>query len=195
MFKTRRPAARSPDHFTRNATCTQMTAVPVCSASREFSVSSKQVFDAFVDPARLARWWAAPESTIPVCEFEARPGGGIRIETRAPNGAIQQLIGAVEEIEAPGKLIFTSAALDETGRALSKVRTEVSIEDAGGRASLSLQAWVIQKSGSGAEFQLAEMRTGWAQSLERLGDLLGTSGQDGEPAEVIGLAACQVPAG
>lgn len=109
----------------------------------------------------------------PVCKFEARPGGGIRIDMRGPDGVVYPMTGAVEEIEAPGKLVFMSAALDDTGRAMLKVRTVVDLTDLGNGTRLSLRAYVIEKSSAAARY-LAGMEAGWGQSLARLGSLLGT---------------------
>lgn len=54
--------------------------------SREVPVKPPQVFAAFSDPARLARWWgpAGFTNTFHVCEF--RPGGRWSFTMHAPNG-------------------------------------------------------------------------------------------------------------
>lgn len=144
-----------------------------CSIDREFPFPVDQVFDAWTDAALLARWWGPEDFVTPVCKFEARPGGGIRIDMRGPDGVVYPMTGAVEEIEAPGKLVFMSAALDDTGRAMLKVRTVVDLTDLGNGTRLSLRAYVIEKSSAAARY-LAGMEAGWGQSLARLGSLLGT---------------------
>ncbi len=159
-----------------------MSSEPACSLSRDFPASPQQVFDAWTDPSRLALWWGPRESTAEVCDFQSKPGGGIRIDLRGRDGAIERMIGAMEEIEAPGMLVFTSAVLDDTGRALFKVRTAVSIGGVNGHSTLELRVWVIQKSGAAAEIILAGMKPAWAQSLDRLSaclaDVPDDAGQD-----------------
>ena len=144
-----------------------------CSVERDLNFPAEQVFDAWIDPLLLTRWWGPEGFTNPVCEFEARPGGGIRIDMRGPDGVTYAMTGAVEEIEVPRKLVFTSAALDDTGRAMFKVRTVVGFQDRGGRTSLSLQAYVIEKTSAAARY-LAGMEAGWSESLARLDSLLGS---------------------
>lgn len=144
-----------------------------CSLARDFNYPAEQVFDAWIDASLLCRWWGPEGFTNPVCELEAKPGGGIRIDMRGPDGVVYPMTGAVEEIEAPAKLVFTSAALDDTGRAMLKVRTVVEFTDHGGRTSLSLRAYVMEKTSAAAR-ALAGMEAGWAQSLARLETLLGS---------------------
>jgi uncharacterized protein YndB with AHSA1/START domain len=161
-------------------------ASPTCSFNREFNSPAEQVFEAWTDPALLAQWWGPHGFTNPVCEFEPRPGGGIRIDMRGPDGVVYQMTGAVEEVDAPRKLVFTSAALDETGRAVFKVRTVVELAGDDGHTSLSLQAFVIGKTSAAAQF-LAGMEGGWTQSLERLEALLGT------PREIVSTRIFNAP--
>lgn len=144
----------------------------VCSLDRELPFPVERVFDAWTDAALLARWWGPGGFTNPVCEFEARPAGGIRIDTRGPDGVVYPTTGAVEEIEAPGRLVFTSAALDETGRAMFKVRAIVECIASGTGTALSLRVHVIGKTPAATRI-LAGMEAGCAQSLGRLETLLG----------------------
>ena len=155
-----------------------MSPEPAYTLARQFNSPPEQVFEAWTRAALLAEWWGPHEFTNPVCEFEARPGGGIRIDMKGPDGVVYPMTGAVEEIEAPGKLVFSSVALDETGRALFKVRTAVSIVEENGRSSLEIKAWITQKASSAADAHLAGMRAGWTQSLERL-DALLRQGREG----------------
>ncbi|MBI2815241.1 MAG: SRPBCC domain-containing protein [Opitutae bacterium] len=54
--------------------------------SREIPASPEQVFAAFTDPVRLARWWgpAGFTNTFTLCEF--KPGGRWVYTMHAPNG-------------------------------------------------------------------------------------------------------------
>ena len=143
-----------------------------CSLDREFPFPADQVFDAWTDASLLARWWGPEDFKTSVCEFEARPGGGIRIDLRAPDGVVYPMTGAVEEIEVPGRLVFTSAALDDTGRAMLKLRTTVECTSHGSWTSLSLRVHVIEKTSAAARL-LAGMEAGWSLSFVRLEALLG----------------------
>ncbi len=55
--------------------------------SRLLNAGPDQVFRAFSDPARLARWWGPKGFTSTFHEFDLRPGGTWRFILYGPNGA------------------------------------------------------------------------------------------------------------
>jgi uncharacterized protein YndB with AHSA1/START domain len=134
---------------------------------RIFNAPRNLVFRAWTDPERLKRWWGPKGFTNPVCEMDARPGGAIRIQMRAPNGDEHRMTGVVQEIVEPERLVFLSAALDKEGRAMFEIRNEVSFADQGSRTRLTLRASVV-KSTEFAPQYLAGMEMGWSLSLDRL---------------------------
>jgi uncharacterized protein YndB with AHSA1/START domain len=52
---------------------------------RVLSASPEQVFDAFLDPAKLVKWWEPQGFSIIHCEVEAKAGGKWRIGMQSPN--------------------------------------------------------------------------------------------------------------
>ncbi|MGB7036228.1 MAG: SRPBCC domain-containing protein, partial [Xanthobacteraceae bacterium] len=56
--------------------------------TRSFDAPRALVFRAWTDAAQLAQWWGPQGFTNPVCEFEARLGGKIRIHMRSPDGTL-----------------------------------------------------------------------------------------------------------
>ena len=54
--------------------------------SREFQAGPAAVFDAFRDPARLARWWGPAGFSSTFHTFEFTPGGAWRFTMHGPNG-------------------------------------------------------------------------------------------------------------
>ena len=67
--------------------------------SREIPASADQVFAAFTDPQRLARWWgpAGFFNTFKICEF--RPGGRWSYVMHGPKGANFQNESVFAEVE------------------------------------------------------------------------------------------------
>jgi len=55
-------------------------------STRVFAASPGQLYQAFADPAVLARWWGPDGFTNVVQEFDLRPGGKWRLVMRAPSG-------------------------------------------------------------------------------------------------------------
>lgn len=76
------------------------------STSREIPASVEQVFAAFSDPERLARWWgpAGFTNTFNVCEF--RTGGRWSYVMHGPNGGNYPNESVFAEIEAPAKVVI-----------------------------------------------------------------------------------------
>lgn len=69
--------------------------------SREIPATPEQVFAAFSDPVRLARWWgpAGFTNTFSVCEF--RTGGRWSFVMHGPNGRDFPNESIFAEIAAP----------------------------------------------------------------------------------------------
>ncbi len=135
--------------------------------TRVFDAPREVVFRAWTDPERLKRWWGPKDFTNPVCEVDVRTGGAIRIDMRAPDGAVYPMTGAFIEIVEPERLVFTSAALDKQGEPLFEVLNTVTFAEEGGKTKLTLHASVSKVRGEAAP-HLAGMEQGWSQSLDRL---------------------------
>lgn len=73
--------------------------------SRDIPASPDQVFAAFSDPERLARWWgpAGFTNTFNVCEFA--PGGRWSFVMHGPNGAEFRNESVFAELEPPTKVV------------------------------------------------------------------------------------------
>ncbi len=78
--------------------------------TREIPASIHQVFAAFSDPARLARWWG-PEAftnTFTVCEF--RTGGRWCFVMHAPNGRDFPNESTFAEVVPPQRVVVEHAS-------------------------------------------------------------------------------------
>jgi uncharacterized protein YndB with AHSA1/START domain len=73
--------------------------------SREIPATAQQVFAAFSDAERLARWWGPKgfTNTFKVCEF--KPGGRWSFIMHAPNGGEHPNESVFTEIESPRKVV------------------------------------------------------------------------------------------
>jgi len=142
--------------------------------SRVFKAPRQLVFQAFTDPKHLAQWWGPNGYTCPICEFDARPGGAIRIHMQASEGGFSHpMTGTVLEIAPPERLVFTAVPGDAENKPLAEVHTTVILLEKDGATHLTLEA-----RGKGlapiARMMLAGMNEGWSQSLDRLEGLLGS---------------------
>ena len=126
----------------------------------------------WTDPIHVAEWWGPSGFTNPVCEWDARPGGLIRIDMRAPDGTLFPMRGVFHEVIEPEFLDFTTTAFaDAEGSDQLHVRHNVTFEELDGKTKLTLQSRVV-KTTTATEPFVAGMEEGWKQSFDRLAALL-----------------------
>lgn len=73
---------------------------------RRFAAPRERVFDAFRDPARLARWWGPRGSVNEFREFDLRPGGRWRFTMWAPDGARHEMDKRFVAVEPPARVVL-----------------------------------------------------------------------------------------
>ena len=139
---------------------------------RQLAASRAVVWSAWTDPAQLARWWGPVGFANPRCEFDARPGGAIRIDMLAPDGAVYPMDGRIEEIVSPSRLVFATTALGPDGRRLFDILNRLELEESGGGTRLKLDVRVTAIHDPAAANHLPGMEVGWSMSLDRLAEAL-----------------------
>jgi len=152
--------------------------------TRDFDAPRRLVFQAWNEPAQVARWWGPDGFTNPVCELDARAGGAIRIHMRGPDGTLYPMTGTFREVAPPERVVFSSAALDGQGRPVLEVLTTVTFTERRGRTTVRLQAQVLEVAGEGTQY-VAGMREGWTQSLERLAEHLAATRSTASEREIV----------
>jgi uncharacterized protein YndB with AHSA1/START domain len=148
--------------------------------TRTFDAPRELVFRAWTDPEHVQRWWGPHGFTNPRCEWDARPGGTIHIDMTGPDGAVYPMTGRFQEVEPPQRLVFTSAALDDAGKAMFEVRNTVTFHEQGGKTMIRLEAVVIGVTAPVAGAYLRGMNEGWSQALDRLASHVATTASDRE---------------
>jgi uncharacterized protein YndB with AHSA1/START domain len=139
--------------------------------TRTFDAPRALVFKAWTDATMLAQWWGPKGFTNPVCEFDARVGGAIRIHMRAPDGAVYPMDGEIREIVPPERLVFTNNALDGEGRRVTEGLTTVTFAEEGGKTTLTLHTRGAAMVEIAVKY-LQGMEYGWGESIDKLADLL-----------------------
>jgi uncharacterized protein YndB with AHSA1/START domain len=76
---------------------------------RTFSATPDKVFQAWIDPSRMLKWFArgTEKNTITAMEADPRPGGKYRVVVRDVNGNTFHIAGTYREVSPPTKLVFT----------------------------------------------------------------------------------------
>jgi uncharacterized protein YndB with AHSA1/START domain len=142
--------------------------------TRVFDAPRSLVFKVWTEPNHVAHWWGPNGFTNPVCELDLRPAGAIHIDMRGPDGTVYPMTGFYQEIVEPELLVFTASALDVEGHPLFEVLTTVTFAEQGAKTTLTMHARVVTATPEAAP-HIAGMQEGWTQSLERLGEYLGST--------------------
>ena len=74
--------------------------------SRLIDAPREQVFRAFSDPLRLARWWGPKGFSSTFHEFDLRAGGAWRFVMHGPDGADYPNESVFVEVVAPERVVF-----------------------------------------------------------------------------------------
>ena len=138
---------------------------------RTFAAPPERVFEAFRNPALLKEWAAPREHRNESVEVEFREGGRYRREMRFPDGSLHVLSGTYLEIDPPRRLVYTFVW--ET-LPLPPTRVQIELEPREGGTELR-----VLHSGFDDAEQARDHQGGWAETLDRLGDLLGPAGGAG----------------
>jgi uncharacterized protein YndB with AHSA1/START domain len=104
--------AENPSSDARQGSMTTSGAAPkpVLELKRTFGARREKVFDAWVKPELMARWFcsAIPNRSGRIAVLDARPGGLYLIEVDdSSTGTRYQLRGEYREVRRPERLVFT----------------------------------------------------------------------------------------
>ena len=102
---------------------------------RVFDAPRERVFQAFVDPELVPRWWGRRQDTTTIDKFDPREGGEWRFVTDGPDGstAFRGTFRAIEPPERieqtfewegmPGHVVVETATFEDLGGGRTKVST------------------------------------------------------------------------
>jgi len=130
---------------------------------RLIAAPPERVFELWVKPELLVKWWGPEGHDIPTHAIDVRPGGKWRTTMRNPEGKLFTVSGVYRTIEPPRRLVFTWAWDDENGMRGHETDVTVTFEPAPGGTRLVL---------SQKEFQSKDARDrhgmGWTSSFNCL---------------------------
>ena len=138
---------------------------------RVFQAPRHLVWGAWTQASQIAQWFGPHGFSNPVCEWDAVPGGLIRIHMRDPNGNVYPMTGKFREVRENSRLVFVATPEDDDGNELMVSLTTVDFAAKDGGTEVTLRADAVALTEI-ATLMLQGMRAGWTQSLERLAALL-----------------------
>ncbi|HEU0246963.1 MAG TPA: SRPBCC domain-containing protein [Gaiellaceae bacterium] len=87
---------------------TEVSQELVLELTHRYAAPRTEVFDAWIDPNVLRRWWAAaPSWDTPLAEVDAREGGSYRLSMRTDTGEVHTVGGEFTEVRPPERLAYT----------------------------------------------------------------------------------------
>jgi uncharacterized protein YndB with AHSA1/START domain len=133
---------------------------------RKVGADRAVVFQAFVDPDQLARWFGPEGFTVAHVEFSARVGARYRLEMRPPQGGHFHVSGKVLEVDPPRRLAFTFV-YEEPNPDDVETQVVVSFLDHGDWTEIELSQGRFK-----TKARQALHRDGWSDSLDKLERLI-----------------------
>jgi len=162
--------------------------------TRLFDAPRRIVFEALVEPAHHARWWAPRDVLLSVCEVDLWPGGGYRFLAQSVDGAVSTFTGTYREIVRPERLVYAERADGDAESSRNAVVT-MSLAPRGAGTALTLTERLGPKQARGTKARVA-IREATAERIDRLAAHLASEGiesvEDGFNAEQV-LEAIEDP--
>lgn len=138
--------------------------------SREYDFPREAVFRMFTDEKKAARFWGPEGAVKLVFEFDARPGGAIRIHDQY-EGRTATTSGTVTEVRVPELLAFRTTTTPPEGTAPWEALQTVTFEELGPRRTRVNVLVKVLATGSfpgGVESLEEGYQGGWGETLDML---------------------------
>ncbi|MFN8286685.1 MAG: SRPBCC domain-containing protein [Chitinophagales bacterium] len=147
-------------------------AIKEVTITRILNAPRNVVYNAWVNPVELAKWWGPRGFTTGITETAPVAGGKLRIQM-VGMGYNNMVTGNFVEVVPERKLIYTTSAFaDANGSDTLKGYNEITFEDYGkGKTKLTIYASIVKAT---PELQAAMdgMYEGWSQSIDKLSELV-----------------------
>ena len=138
--------------------------------TRRFAAAPERIWDAHVDPEMVRRWCLGPDGwTMPVCEIDARPGGGFRYVWADGTGASFSITGSFHVLERPGRIVHVEVMHLPDPTPENHVETLFAPDGAGG--TLMTMRMTLPSAEAREAMLASGMESGMADSYVRLDGL------------------------
>ena len=150
------------------------TAVPnTARVRRLLSAPPERVFDVFLEPGCIRRWFGAGAGTVRSLEIDPQVGGRFFVAVRRTSGAELETYGVYRELDRPRRLVFTWTT-PIADRAHGVVTVEIAPHDGGSTVTLTHQ---LDHCSRGHRL---DIEVGWQHMLDAMADALAGSIRDRE---------------
>jgi uncharacterized protein YndB with AHSA1/START domain len=112
---------------------------------RLIAATPDKVFDAWVEPELLVKWFGPEGYDIPANTLDVRLGGRWRTTMRSRDGKLHTVSGVYRVIDRPRRLVFTWGWDQEDGSRGHETEVTVTFEPTPGGTRLKLQQQTFQE--------------------------------------------------
>ncbi|MHB8431218.1 MAG: SRPBCC family protein [Acidimicrobiales bacterium] len=136
----------------------------------------ERVFDAFIDPEQLTKWWWPTGFACPSAEVDLRIGGKFRLAMEWPDSIPAEarfshyMGGEYYEVDRPRRLVMSGRAVNDEQGELFATLIEVSFEACEGGTALTMRQSYFEPMPPAEAMAGAEQ--GWSEQLDKLELLL-----------------------
>ena len=143
--------------------------------SRTFDAPRELVFNAWIDGKQMAKWFGPKGFTTEITKHEAKPGGLSLLVMRGPDGTEYPGKAMFREIQKPQRLVLTTYAL-KNGKEVLETLVTVTFEEKNSKTTMNVEVKIV-KATEDAKPYTAGMEQGWKETLDKLGEVIRSSGR------------------
>lgn len=138
---------------------------PSLTLRRRFAAPPEKVYEAFIDPLILVRWFGGSEVATELAETDPRPGGRYRIVMHGRDGERHEVGGQYRDVQPGRRLVFTWAWITTPERQ-SLVSVDLRADGTGTLLTLTHEQFFDEAARD-------RHRVGWSGGLDKLQTLVG----------------------
>ena len=143
--------------------------------TRTIRAPRAKVFDAFVNPDQLRKWFGPRNHNVAEATVDAKIGGRYRLVMQPMAGKTFAVGGVYREIASPSRLVFTWKWEGEEMGAMGETLVTVTLDEKRGEHGVETEVR-LQHSGFPAPEARAAHNDGWGSTLNRLVDMVDPRG-------------------
>jgi len=129
--------------------------------TRVIAADPETVFDAWTQPEHIKKWSAPEGMDIPVSDVDLSVGGRFHLQMRNAEGGMHNARGIYQEIDRPGRLVYSWAWDEHPDHGNSLITVEFRPVDGGTEVTMV-------HSGLPDEKSVTDHEGGWTSCLNRL---------------------------
>jgi uncharacterized protein YndB with AHSA1/START domain len=136
--------------------------------SKEINATPQQIWDAWNDPEKVAKWWGPAGFKSTVDELDIRDGGKFKVVMHGPDGVDYPNVYIFNKVNKPRQLIYTNEGSEQFG--LAPFQTVVDLDESGNNTKVSLKMRFTSEEEKQKHIQQFHADDGSRELLERLAD-------------------------